>query len=268
MSTAAKKLQSIVSFMLTTWKLNLAGAMEFRLSFAMTVGTMIINNFVWVFFWSIYFTKFPLVNGWRLEDVMMMQAVGCGAYGIAATFFGNSFGIANLVSTGQLDTYLAQPKPVLLHVLISRMTISAIGDLLFTFLLYGMYGTHSMLGFLKLLAALLIGSAIFVFFNVLAQSLAFFIGNAEGLGQQFFMTFLTVSTYPTDIFRGVARIILFTVVPAGFISYLPIGLLRDTQMTFIWKALGAVVVLAVIAMWVFRIGLKRYGSGNMMTIRM
>jgi ABC-2 type transport system permease protein len=268
MSTAVKKTGSLLRFMLTTWKLNFAGAMEFRLSFSMTVGTMILNNFVWVFFWGIYFTKFPLVNGWTLQDVMMMQAVACGAYGVAAVFFGNAFGIANLVSTGQLDTYLAQPKPVLLHVLISRMTISAIGDLLFTFILFGMYGTHTVEGFLKLMLAIVLGGAIYVFFNVLAQSLAFYIGNAEGLGQQFFMAFLTLTTYPTDIFRGIGRIILFTVLPAGFISYLPIGLLRDVQPDFLWKVAGMTILLALLSTWVFSRGLKRYSSGNMMTVRM
>ncbi|MBL0389296.1 ABC-2 family transporter protein [Tumebacillus sp. ITR2] len=268
MSTAVRKTQNLLDFLLTTWKLNLAGAMEFRLSFSITVGTMLINNFVWVFFWGVYFTKFPLVNGWRLQDVMMAQAVGCGAYGVAAVFFGNFIGIANIVSTGQLDTYLAQPKPVLLHVLVSKMTISAIGDLLFTFILYGLYGNHSPLGFAKLLLALLVGSTIMVFFNVLAQSLSFFIGNAEGLGFQVFNAFLTVSMYPTDIFRGIGKLILFTVLPAGFISFLPIGFLRDWSSTFVWTSIAVAVGVTLLAFWVFRIGLKRYGSGNMMTMRM
>ncbi|KEO80999.1 ABC-2 family transporter protein [Tumebacillus flagellatus] len=268
MSTAAKKSLSLLQFLLTTWKLNLAGAMEFRMSFSISVGTMILNNFVWVFFWGIYFTKFPLVNGWTLQDVMMVQAIGNGAFGVAAVFFGNFIGIANIVSTGQLDTYLAQPKPVLLNVLVSKMTVSAIGDLLFCLILYGLYGVHTGLGLAKFLLALLIGAAIMVFFNVLAQSLAFFIGNAEGLGFQVFNAFLTVSLYPTNIFHGLGKLILFTALPAGYISFLPIGLLRDWSNSFVWGAVGVALGLALLAFRVFRIGLKRYGSGNMMTMRM
>ncbi|WP_018130665.1 ABC-2 family transporter protein [Effusibacillus pohliae] len=44
---------------------------------------------------------------------------------------------------------------------------------------------------------------------------------------QFFITLITFMTYPTDIFRGFGRIVLFTVIPTGFVSYMPIGLLRQ-----------------------------------------
>ncbi|MGZ4113302.1 MAG: ABC-2 family transporter protein, partial [Tumebacillaceae bacterium] len=110
MSTVAKNLR----FMWHCWKLNLAGAMEFRMSFLMTAGMMFLNNTVWIFFWGVYFTRFPLVNGWEMSDVMLMWAVGAGGFGLSASLFGNAYRIANVVSTGQLDTYLAQPKPVLL----------------------------------------------------------------------------------------------------------------------------------------------------------
>jgi ABC-2 type transport system permease protein len=264
MSTVASALR----FCLTCWKLNLAGAMEFRMSFLMTAGLMMINNTVWIFFWGIYFTRFPLVNGWEMSDVMMMWAVAAGGYGLSAALFGNAYNLANVVATGQLDTFLAQPKPVLLHVLVSRMSVSAIGDFLFAVLLYGMFGDHSWIGLIKFVVALLLVMLIFTFFNVLAQSLAFYIGNAEGIGFQFFLTFLTFATYPTDIFRGVGRMILFTVIPAGFISYLPIGFLREVQGVFFSGALLMTAALTVGGTWVFYRGLRRYGSGNMLTVRM
>lgn len=254
--------------MFTCWKLNLAGAMEFRFSFLLTVGTMIINNMVWVFFWSVYFARFPVLNGWELRDVMLMWAVTAGGYGIATTLFGNTNRISNIVATGQLDTYLAQPKPVLLHVLISRMSVSAIGEFIFALLIFLFVGDLTLLGIFKFIVALLLAMSIFVFFGVLTQSLAFYIGNAEGLGQQIFMTFATIATYPSDIFRGLSKIIVFTILPAGFISYLPIGLLKELQMEFLLGACGMVLLLAVSSTWVFYRGLKRYGSGNMMTVRM
>lgn len=264
MSTAAKYWR----FMLTCWKLNLAGAMEFRTSFLMQVGMMMINNTVWIFFWGVYFTSFPIMNGWSFQDVMMMWAVSAAGYGLSATLFGNVYRLANIIATGQLDTYLAQPKPVLLHVLISRMQIAAIGDILFGVILFGLFGDLSILGIVKFAVALLVAMLIFTFFMVIAQSLAFYIGNAEGLANQFFITFITFATYPTDIFRGIGRMVLFTVIPAGFISYLPVGFLRDLNWTFTLTALGVAVLLTVGGTWFFYRGLKRYGSGNMMSVRM
>ncbi|WP_409341974.1 ABC transporter permease [Paenibacillus sp. MBLB4367] len=274
MSTADKAVKADkgyrgwLRFCWTSWKLNAAGAMEFRMSFMMTAGMMFINNLVWIFFWSIYFKQFPIVNGWQQDDVMMMWAVGTAGYGLAAIFFGNMTRIANIVATGQLDLYLSQPKPVLLNVLVSRMSVTAIGDLVFGLLLYAIFGDGTPAGVLKFVSAALLSTVIFLFFMVATQSLAFYIGNAEGLGQQLFITFITFSTYPTDIFRGFARLLLFTAVPAGFVSYLPIGWIREFQPAFALGAVGAAAGLAAVGIGLFYRGLRRYSSGNALGMRM
>ncbi len=55
---------------------------------------------------------------------------------------------------------------------------------------------------------------------------AFFIGNTEGLAQQVVGALVTFSTYPLDIFHGFVRLLLFTLVPAGFVSFVPLQLLH------------------------------------------
>lgn len=264
MSTAVKWLR----FCLTSWKLNLAGAMEFRMSFLMTAGMMMLNNAIWIFFWSIYFNSFPIVRGWEFRDVMMIQAVVTAGFGWSATLFGNALRIAYMTANGELDTYLTQPKPVLLNVLVSRMSVTAIGDFLFGWIVYAFFGDRSIKGFLLFLAASVLAGLIYLFFHVLTQSLAFYIGNAEGLGHQFFISFITFTTYPTDIFKGLGKLILFTVLPAGFISYMPIGLLREIQPRYTLGLLAVVVLLALFAVGLFYRGLSRYSSGNRMGVRM
>ncbi|MEK8128065.1 ABC-2 family transporter protein [Paenibacillus filicis] len=261
------KWRRLVAFVWTFWKLNLAGAMEFRLSFLMTAGMMLVNNVVWVFFWGVFFHRFSVVNGWGFQDVMMMWAVSAGGFGLMAVFFGNANRMAQLISTGQIDVYLTQPKPVLMHVLISRMSVSAIGDVIFGLLLFLIFGDKSLLGALKFAAALLIAMLIFLFFIVIVNTLAFYMGNAEGLAYQLFHCLLAFATYPTDIFRSWGRLLLFTVVPAGFISYLPIGLLRSFDLPFMLGALGVTALLSVGGTWFFYRGLKRYASGNMLVMR-
>ncbi|MDB4866499.1 MAG: family transporter, partial [Cohnella sp.] len=127
MSTAGK-VGSVLRFLLTCWKVNVASALEYRLSFFLLAGMMFINNFMWLFFWTLFFHRFPVIHGWRLEDVMMLWAVGAGGFGWANVLFGNFHRIASVVSSGQLDVYLSQPKPVLLNVLASRMSVTAAGD--------------------------------------------------------------------------------------------------------------------------------------------
>jgi ABC-2 type transport system permease protein len=223
---------------------------------------------VWIFFWGLYFNRFPVVSGWELRDVLMMWAIGAGGYGLSAVFFGNVYQLASIIATGQLDAYLAQPKPVLLHVLISRMSMTAIGDVLFGLLIFAYMGDFTVTNMIKFMASLLLSMLIFLFLNLIAQCLAFYIGNAEGIAHQFFISTVTLSTYPTDIFRGIARILLFTAIPAGFISYMPIGFIHHTNYPFIAGLLVAVSILAFVSIVLFRRGLRRYSSGNMMGMRM
>ncbi|NOV03065.1 ABC transporter permease [Paenibacillus planticolens] len=261
------KFKRLIRFVWDCWKLNLAGAMEFRLSFLLTAGMMIVNNVVWIVFWGIYFGRFQVLNGWELQDVMMLWAIAAGGFGTMAAFFGNAMRISNLIATGQLDIYLTQPKPVLLHVLISRMSVSAIGDMLFALLIYIAFGDKSGLGFIKFGLAMVLSTLIFLFFTVIVNCLAFWLGSTEGLSFQLYNALLTFTTYPTSIFRGLGKIVLFTVLPAGFISYLPIGLLREADVPFILGAIGVTLLLCVGGIGVFYGGLRRYASGNMMGLR-
>ncbi|TBL81827.1 ABC transporter permease [Paenibacillus thalictri] len=257
-----------IRFVLTCWKLNLAGAMEFRISFLLTAGMMILNNTVWVLFWGVYFHRFPVVNGWDFRDVMMMWAISAGGFGLAASLFGNAFRLSSLVAGGQLDIYMAQPKPVLLSILVSRMSVSAIGDFLFAVILFVMFGQLTAAGLLKFALALAITMTIYIFFMVIVHSLAFYMGNAEGIGQQMLNAVLAFATYPTNIFKGLGKLMLFTVIPAGFISYLPIGLIKRVELPFLFGALGMAAALALLATWFFYTGLRRYSSGNMISLRM
>ncbi|WP_261306109.1 ABC transporter permease [Paenibacillus andongensis] len=261
------KFRRLLRFVWQCWKLNLAGAMEFRMSFFLTAGMMIINNVVWIVFWGLYFGRFPVLNGWELKDVMMLWAVAAGGFGVMATFFGNAMRISNLISTGQLDIYLTQPKPVLLHVLISRMSVSAIGDVLFALLIYVSFGDKSMIGFIKFGLAMLLSTLIFLFFTIIVNCLAFWLGSADGLSFQLYNGLLTFTTYPTSIFRGLGKIVLFTVLPAGFISYLPIGLLRQVDIPYISGAIAVTGLLCLGGIYLFYTGLRRYASGNMMGLR-
>ncbi|MUT66556.1 ABC transporter permease [Paenibacillus sp. NEAU-GSW1] len=261
------KLRRQLVFILRSWTLNLAGAMEFRLSFLLTAGMMIVNNIVWILFWGLYFNRFQVLNGWELHDVMMMWAVSAGGFGLMAAFFGNAARIANIIATGQLDIYLAQPKPVLLHVLISRMSVSAIGDVLFALLIFAIFGDKSALGIIKFALALTIAAVIFIFFTVIVNCLAFWLGNTEGLSFQLFNALLAFTTYPTSIFKSWGKLVLFSVIPAGFISYLPIGLLREIELPFLAGALAVALLLAAGGTLLFYRGLRRYSSGNMMSLR-
>ncbi|HEU5368800.1 MAG TPA: ABC-2 family transporter protein, partial [Ktedonobacterales bacterium] len=112
------------------------------------------------------------------------------------------------------------------------------------------------------LALALMVAVIFTAFLVLLGSLAFWLGNSEGLSQQLMGTLISFSTYPTGIFHGAVKLLLFTVLPAGFISYFPVELLHSFRWQLFAGMFAFTLGIAALAWFVFYRGLRRYESGN------
>jgi ABC-2 type transport system permease protein len=256
--------RSTLRFMGAYFVANLQAAMEYRVAFWVEIVIMLGNDSLWLFFWWSYFHRFPLVNGWQQTDVVVIWAVSALGFGLGTAIFGNAPRLAQLIMTGGLDAYLGMPRNVLLHVCISATDPSAWGDVLFA---TGAYIVLLRPGPLNLLFFLLLGclvAFIFASFMVLFGSLAFFLGNTDGLVQQMLGALITFSTYPMNIFNGAIRLLLFTLVPAGFISFVPLQLLHQFTWPMLAAMCGFVLLIVLSAAGLFRLGLKRYESGNLM----
>lgn len=264
MSTVVKEIR----FIFTYFKLNWLGAMEFRSSFWSQMLSMMINNSVWIAFWGIFFTRFPVVKGWELTDILLLWGIASGAFGWMNILFGNVVRVAYLIAHGQLDSYLTMPRNILLHILVSRMSFSAWGDLVFAWIIFLIAIPFSFTSFILYCFALFIAGCIMGSIILIGQSIAFWIGNSEGIAMQVFNTMITFTTYPIDIFNGVTRVLLFTILPAGFISMMPIAIFKTWDTSFVIVLLCVTLVVITLAIFIFYRGLKRYESGNMITLKM
>lgn len=254
-------------FLLAYVRINLATALEYRLSFLVQCIGMALNDAIIFFFWWLYFRQVPQVGGWQLVDLLLLYGVVATSFGLAATFLGNWNRLPPIIVQGQLDYYLSLPGNVLLHVLVSRMSLAGWGDLGFGAL---SFGAAAWLGILNVpLAALLVvtSTAVLTGFAVLTGSLAFFLGNAEAAASQANMALVHFSTYPGSIFRGWVKVLLLTAVPAGFVGHVPVELLREFDLLKLALLLGFTAALWTVALLVFRRGLKRYESGNLVVLQ-
>jgi ABC-2 type transport system permease protein len=127
---------------------------------------------------------------------------------------------------------------------------------------------HVSLSTLPLVGLLLFSSSvIFLGSAIIIHSLAFWVTSMESLSRQLMEFLIVFSVYPQSAFTGPIKWMLFSIIPAGFIGYLPVQILRE----FSWMKLCAVVASASfyfgLALLTFHSGLKRYESGNRMGIR-
>lgn len=246
---------------------NMQIALEYRVSFGAQVFAMLLNDSMWIAFWALFFSQFSVVRGYGFGDVVTVWSVAAVSFGLATGFCGNAWRFAGQVVTGGLDFYLVLPKPVLLHLLISSMEWSAWGDVLFGLGAFALLvrPTPGQLALFVLLC--LLGGTIMVAYGVLANSLAFWLGHAEALSAQVQSALLIFSTYPGALFSGAVKVLLFTAIPAGFIVYIPAGLLHSWDWRLAGGLVGATALFVVLAVVVFYAGLRRYESGNLLAMR-
>lgn len=258
---------NFVGLIVAYTRLNLAAQLEYRAAFFSQVIAMFLNDGVWVTFWVLFFSRFEVLQGWSVHDVITVWAVTASGFGLAYAVCGNALGLARLIAQGQLDSWMLYPRALLPHVLVGKMSATAWGDALFGFFVYILF-VRPDFPHILLFAALCVSTAfLFIGFTVAVGSLSFYMGNAAPFADQWFFGLITFSTYPAVIFDGAIKLILFTLLPAGFVSYLPVESLRSFSLGH--AALAAAGSMAVLAagVIVFYRGLRRYESGNLMEMR-
>ena len=246
---------------------NLMSGMAYRGAFLMQIFGMMLNNLMLLFFWTLLFRQFPEIKGWTLTSVVALYSVVATGFGFAVVVFGNCAYVPRIIASGDLDYYLTLPADPLTHVLISRMSISGWGDLLFGVALYlvAVPAAWRTLPLFLLLSGL--AGLIYVSFNVAAGSLAFWLGRAENLASQLRMALLNFSLYPVDIFPGVVRLLLYTLIPAAFIGSVPAKLIAHFDAGWLLRLIGMAAGSMFLARLIFQWGLRRYESGNLVTVR-
>src|SRR6058998_2550208 len=70
-------------------------------------------------------------------------------------------------------------------------------------------------------AAIVASALVFVACGIVFFSLAFWLGKVDTVARQLWELLITFSLYPEPLFGGVLRLALFTVLPAGFVGYVP-----------------------------------------------
>ena len=75
------------------------------------------------------------------------------------------------------------------------------------------------------------------------------------------------ATYPDDIFKGIVRILFYTIIPIGFANYMPIQIMTDFNIYYLFIVISVTLLLVLISFLLFNRGLKKYSSSNLMNAR-
>lgn len=247
--------------------INLGAALALRTAFVMQVVFMLLNNLLLFVFWWVLFERFEQIRGWRLIDMATLFGISAAGYGVAVIFAGGVPDMARRIDEGELDPMLTVPRSVLVQLVAARTRPDGIGDILSGLVLVGLAGYLDWPHLPLVLLAILASALVFTASGVLMHSMAFWLGKVEALAQQATAFMVTFSTYPPVLFGWKLKVLLFTVLPAGFVSYLPAQLVREFDGGTLALLLAGSAAYGVLAWWVFQRGLRRYASGSRFGVR-
>lgn len=247
-----------------TMRNAIAEAWANRSAFWAQVGVMVVNDLVWIAFWVLFFHRVGDVRGWDTRDVLMLLAILTTGAGTVLGVFANARSIGRLAAGGELDAALVLPVPTLPFLLVRRVNSTNVGDILFGVVLFAVAGSPTPSRIALYLLGTVTSAVLLTGFLVATGSITFFAGR-DDIGELSFHGMLLLSSYPVDMFGPVAKLVMFTVVPAAFVGAVPARLVQEFDPLAALAMVGAAAFFALLGWAAFSLGLRRYTSGALWT---
>jgi ABC-2 type transport system permease protein len=232
-----------------------------RANFALQMGGMVVNNGFFLVMWGLFFTGFHSIGGWRQADEALLLGMMMVVVGLAGGVFGGYRDMAAAIIRGEVDGLLTQPRSVLVRLLSRESLAPAFGDLATGLVVLAFFARLTWTQLPLVTLGIAAGLTIYVSVGVTFACLAFWARGARSLARDLVDFVILFSTYPGSIFSGLDRVIIYTVLPAGFIVLTPVELVRAPSLATLATVVAATTAYGVIALGLFSLGLARYRKG-------
>ena len=148
------------------------------------------------------------------------------------------------------------------------MEFAAAGDLLYG-IVVGLIATEfNVLRFGFLLILGILGGVFYICVETILRLLTVFIGNTDNIEHTYINTLMiSFASYPSEIYGSGLKFLLYTVIPSAYISFVPIDFITTFNIKYLLWFFGAMIVFVAITAIFTKYALKRYESGNSITLR-
>ena len=237
-----------------------------KTTFLTNIIFMILNNASFIIQWVVLYSLKDNVGGYTFKQVLLLWAVAASTFGVAHFFFKKAFELSDIINSGKLDSFLVQPKNVLLSAITTDVDTSALGDILYGFIILLICGCTP-INIILFIIFSICGGFVLVSLSVILSSLSFWFNKTDVLSDTFNRLMTNFATYPDGIFKGIVKMMLFTLVPVGITAYIPVRLLTEFNFNLFILIIFVTIILIALAFIIFNKGLKRYSSSNLMSAR-
>lgn len=230
----------------------------------LSAGLVQITGFL--FIWTI-FQRIPDINGWTFWQVVMMYSLIFITEGVGSLFFEGTWRVSRLIYNGNFDQVLLRPVSPIVQVLAGAVGFNGLGNIITGGMLMaislGNVQVQWTPGRLLMLVILIVSAAtIRVAINLGTAASAFWIRTPWSMVPFFVHQLGEFAKYPITIYSMAVQAMVVVAIPFAFVSFFPTAYLFNIEA---WSAPGLLTPLVALyclfmAVWVFRIGLRRYES--------
>ncbi|OHA83270.1 MAG: hypothetical protein A2937_03920 [Candidatus Yonathbacteria bacterium RIFCSPLOWO2_01_FULL_47_33b] len=255
-------------FALYALKKNIQSSAELRASFLMNVVGMTINNTAFIILWVFFVKSVGVIGGWTAADIVGLQGFTALCYGLTFSFGAGIQRLPDYVATGAFDRFMLSPKNLLLRIVTSSFSASAVGDIVFGVICLGIYGIliHASIAQALLIFLLVILSTVLFFsVTIVIYSVSFLFTDASSVVNGLFEMFLTPALFHGGAFQGAMRAVFMFVIPALLIGTIPVEIVKDLSLGKVAIVAGFAVAWFIFAINIFNRAVHRYESSNFMT---
>lgn len=248
---------------------HLKRLMEYRVDFLTGAASFLVNQITNIVFISIIFSQIPKLEGFDYYEIIFIYGFSLLPKGLDHLLTDNLWCVAwFIVRKGDFDKYLTRPMNPLLHVLMERFQLDALGELVIGIVLVVTASIqlkimYTPVNLLLMLCAVIAGAFIFTAIKIAGASLAFWFKQSGSILQMFYGT-SDFARYPVTIYNSVVRNILTYIIPFAFTAYYPSSVyLRGNSPLFCigGAALMAAMFMAL-SLVIWNLGLSAYESAG------
>jgi len=190
-------------FFLALLRTSIRASISLRGAFLLESALMVANNLIFLLMWWIFFRQFKQISGWTMTDMIALNAIGMGGYGLMQICFGGTKQISRIILNGELDPFMTQPKNLLIHLTGSKSFSKGWGHLMTTVILVVLGKLISSIPLI--LIGMICSCLVFTSVGIIAHSLVFWFGSIEKVSKNYCDSLFLFALYPTNIYSDSRR---------------------------------------------------------------
>lgn len=262
------RVQAYLALLGAYMRVNWRSALEYRTNFLFEMILSIVEVAMYLFYWKIFFSISNGIPGISYEQLAALVAFNHVIYAGADTLMGNHiWETGEMIVKGQLDIFLVQPKSAIYQIFFSGAQPMRAVQIITGGVLYFYLVPCTPVNIALFLFGFVVGTSIFVSWVMVIHSFTFRLGNSV-LVYKLLSVILHFAKKPATIFSAVVRFLLYTVIPAAYIGTVQAEQVFHPDATMMALLACGAIAAPIVAVGIFRHGMKRYESGNLIGVRM